>query len=93
MLNLGSVRGTTIVPLMSVEANFKNFLHMLYNLVAYPEYVEPLREEIISLLSSDGWNKSTISKMRKLDSFVKETFRLHPTGASMPQLSLLRSDC
>jgi cytochrome P450 len=49
----------------------------LYDLASRPEYIEPLREEIESLISTEGWKKSTISKMRKLDSFVKESMRLH----------------
>jgi cytochrome P450 len=56
----------------------------LYNLATHPEYIEPLREEIETQLITGGWNKATISKMRKLDSFLKETFRLYPAGASKP---------
>lgn len=54
------------------------FTHAAYNLVSHPEYIDPLREEIESLVSAYGWEKTTITKMRKLDSFLKETIRLHP---------------
>ena len=57
------------------------FSHAVYNLVSHPEYIEPLREEIDPLVSAYGWEKTTITKMRKLDSFLKETLRLHPLGA------------
>jgi hypothetical protein len=49
----------------------------LYDLAARSEYISPLREEIEELISQDGWKKTTIAKMRKLDSFLKESSRLH----------------
>jgi hypothetical protein len=45
-------------------------------LATYPEYVQPLREEIETVTDEQGWSKASISKMTKLDSFVKETMRL-----------------
>lgn len=51
--------------------------HTLYNLAVHPEYIAPLREEIESLVASIGWQKMTITKMWKLDSFLKESLRMH----------------
>ena len=53
----------------------------MYNLAAYPEYVEPLREEIAAELTTTG--KMTVSNLRKLDSFLEESIRLHPLSAGM----------
>ena len=58
------------------------FLHALYNLVSHPEYITPIREEIEPLVATLGWQKKTVTKMRKLDSFLKESIRLHPLSAS-----------
>ena len=55
--------------------------HSLYNLATYPEYVQPLREEIEAVIQEQGWSKASVTKMTKLDSFVKETMRLSPTTA------------
>ena len=55
--------------------------HSLYNLATYPEYVQPLREEIEAVIQEQGWSKASITKMTKLDSFVKETMRLSPVSA------------
>jgi Cytochrome P450 len=52
----------------------------LYDLAVHPEYVQPLSEEIETIVAQEGWTKSTIMKMRKLDSFLKESIRLHPLG-------------
>ncbi|KAF9445833.1 cytochrome P450 [Macrolepiota fuliginosa MF-IS2] len=51
--------------------------HVLFNLATYNEYVEPLREEIFHAVQKEGWNKVSMDKMRKLDSFIKESHRLH----------------
>ncbi|KAL4073607.1 cytochrome P450, partial [Scleroderma citrinum] len=47
-----------------------------YNLAAYPQYVQPLREEVEAITKELGWTKEALSEMRKLDSFIKETMRL-----------------
>jgi cytochrome P450 len=55
-----------------------------YNIAAYPQYLPELRDEIRSVLAeSDGVFTSTaLQAMKKLDSFLKETMRLDPAGAS-----------
>jgi cytochrome P450 len=50
----------------------------LYRLAKHPEYVEPLREEIASLSSLDPVSGNSKNDMPLLDSFLKETARLHP---------------
>jgi len=40
-----------------------------------------LREEIETVISDYGWNKVAMQKMRKLDSFLKESERLLGSGA------------
>lgn len=53
--------------------------HAIYDLCTYPEYLEPLRNEIQQALSDDGgWGKYTANKLRKLDSFLKESQRFAP---------------
>lgn len=55
----------------------------MYDLASYPKYISPLREEIEAVIMLEGWEKSAISKMHKLDSFLKESSRLHPLGAGI----------
>jgi Cytochrome P450 len=56
----------------------------MYDLAVHPEYHAPLREEIETLVAEEGWKKSTVMKMRKLDSFLKESIRMHPIGQGIP---------
>ncbi|KAF6798080.1 P450 monooxygenase [Colletotrichum sojae] len=53
--------------------------NVLYDLAAHPECVEPLRAEIDRVLAEDGgWKKTTLYKMRLMDSFLKESQRMNP---------------
>ncbi|RAQ76583.1 cytochrome P450 [Aspergillus flavus] len=54
----------------------------LLNVLAYPEYLEPLREEIFTVVARHGgWTDKALSQMALLDSFIRETMRLHPAGS------------
>ncbi len=45
----------------------------LYDLCAHPEYIEDLRLEVKQAVSGvDGWHKAALTKMCKLNSFMKE---------------------
>ena len=59
---------------------FKVLTHILYDLATYTSYIEPLREEISMIVEAEGWNKVSMEKMRKLDSFMKESHRLNGSG-------------
>ena len=52
----------------------------VYDLDAYPQYSEALREEVEAVISTEGWTKAAMGKMWKLDSFLKESQRM-ATGA------------
>ncbi|KAI1281074.1 cytochrome P450 monooxygenase [Xylaria sp. FL0933] len=54
--------------------------HLLFDLAARQEYIEPLREEQYAVARESGCthSKSSYLKMVKMDSFVKESQRLNP---------------
>ncbi len=49
----------------------------LYALATHPEYAEALRDEVEAIINEEGYTKSAMGKMNKLDSFVKESHRLY----------------
>lgn len=52
---------------------------LLYDLCGHPEFIDPLREELESVISRDGLiDKSGFLKMVKMDSFMKESQRFNP---------------
>ncbi|KAJ7269703.1 cytochrome P450 [Mycena rebaudengoi] len=77
LVNFGAIHTTT-----------QGFLHAFYNLAVHPEYTAQLREEIQSVVRSDGWTKAAMGKMTKLDSFFKETNRLSISSVSVMRLAL-----
>jgi DNA-binding NtrC family response regulator len=53
--------------------------HVIFDICAMPEYAELLRSEAQTALAQDGgqWQFSTIQKLRRLDSFLKESQRMN----------------
>ncbi|KAH9939336.1 cytochrome P450 [Epithele typhae] len=70
------VEKVLLVNFGAIHTSSGTFTHALYNLAAYSEYLEPLREEVETIIAAEGWNKASLAKMRKLDSFFKESMRL-----------------
>jgi len=64
-------------------------LHAMFDLAARPEYVEPLREELKDVLAkTDGtMTKQSLTQLRKLDSFMKESQRHNPPSLGKRFLS------
>ncbi|KAK4182318.1 cytochrome P450 [Podospora australis] len=51
---------------------------VLLDLCTFPEYVPKLREEVIEVLKENGWKKTAMYKLKRMDSFIKEVLRLRP---------------
>ncbi|KAJ6058228.1 uncharacterized protein N7446_007811 [Penicillium canescens] len=68
-----------VLSLAAIHTTTMAVAYAIYDLCQFPEYVEPLRQEITDSLEQDGkWAKTTLTKMHKLDSFIKESQRLSP---------------
>ncbi|KAJ8063438.1 hypothetical protein OCU04_008656 [Sclerotinia nivalis] len=62
--------------------------HIIFDLASCPEFIEPLREEIEQVVAEDGYEvdgngsrnlkKQSFTKLKKLDSFLKESQRFNP---------------
>lgn len=59
----------------SIHTTSQMITNVLFDLIAHPEYIELLREEISrALQDSDGkWNQDVFHSLKKMDSFVKES--------------------
>jgi cytochrome P450 len=69
-----------ILTLASVHTTSMAATQALYDLCVHPEYVEPLRKELVDAMEkTDGMiTKQTLNQLRKLDSFMRESQRLSP---------------
>ena len=70
---------TLILTLASSHTTSMAACQAVFQMCEHPEYIPELREEVQRVVEEDqGWRKTTLTKLRKLDSFVKESQRLHP---------------
>ncbi|KAI0060667.1 cytochrome P450 [Artomyces pyxidatus] len=70
-------RRMLVVNFAAIHTTSMTLTHALYHLAESPEYVQPLRDEVEAVVASEGWSKSALGKMRKVDSFLRESQRLH----------------
>ena len=65
--------------------------HAIYDLCEHEEYIQVLRDEIEEVLGKvGGWQRDTHRKLRKVDSFLRESQRFSPpTLCASPTLPLL----
>ena len=64
----------------------QSFTHALFYLAANPQCIQPLREEVETVVEKEGWTKVALVKMTKLDSFLKECQRVAGTAFGAPSL-------
>ena len=68
-----------ILTLAAVHTTSMAATQALFDLSARPEYIEALYREVSQAVAEDGgFKKTTLTKMRKLDSFMRESQRLSP---------------
>ncbi|KAF9630322.1 P450 monooxygenase [Lasiodiplodia theobromae] len=74
-------RGQLFLSLAAIHTTSTVLTSIMYDLVAHPEYIDDLREEITRVLKEDGgWKKTSLYKMMLMDSCMKESQRLHVLG-------------
>ena len=66
----------TVLSLAGIHTMLLRQLSVIYDLTSHPEYLEDLRAEIEGF--TPEWNSATYARLRKLDSFMRESQRLAP---------------
>lgn len=66
---------------------------VIVDLCRHPELIPPLREEIISVIKTYGWQKTSFYKLKLMDSVMKETQRMAPNMLSQYTPSLSNHFC
>lgn len=68
------------VNVAAIHTTSMNVTHLLFDLAAYPEYIAPLRDEIETALLENNSvvDRNFLNKLRKLDSFMRESQRISP---------------
>ena len=87
LVNFAAINATSLVrgviPFRPPSGSHSHCLYMvqmvtqvLCRLLSNPEYFEPLRQEVEAAVAEEGWTKAGMDKMRKIDSFLRETQRV-----------------
>ncbi|KAJ5590031.1 hypothetical protein N7450_004003 [Penicillium hetheringtonii] len=81
--------GQMSLSLAAIHTTSNLLTNVIYDLAAYPEYIQPLRDEIKAVTDEDGsLKKTSLLKMKLMDSVIKESQRLHPVSmASLNRLT------
>jgi hypothetical protein len=83
-LNFAAIHTSSLVSTVSLgqscaraDRRRQTFTHALYTLAAHPEYIAPLREEAEAISAAEGLTKTSLLKLTKLDSFLRESTRVN----------------
>ena len=77
-----------MVSLAGIHTTSMAITHAIHDLCEHQEYVQVLRDEIEEVLRADGgWQRDTYTKLRKVDSFLKESQRFAPPTLCLSTLS------
>ncbi|KAI0277140.1 cytochrome P450 [Russula aff. rugulosa BPL654] len=83
----GFARRLLVSNLAAIHSTSLTLTQALYRLLANPENIEPLRQEVDAVIREEGWTKAGVDKMHKIDSFLRETQRVD--GVSLLPLTRL----
>ncbi|KAH8828909.1 cytochrome P450 [Flagelloscypha sp. PMI_526] len=64
------------ISFANLHTTSQTLSHTLFDLAANPQYAQPLREEIEVVIEKYGWSYASMQRMKRLDSFIKESQRL-----------------
>ncbi|KAF9067172.1 cytochrome P450 [Rhodocollybia butyracea] len=84
-----AIQRVLAISFAAIHHTSVTFTSSIYYLAAYPQIAQPLQEEVGAAIEELGWTKDAMSKMVKLDSFLKETQRLSGVhGVSLIRMAL-----
>ncbi|KAK2799476.1 hypothetical protein FQN50_008448 [Emmonsiellopsis sp. PD_5] len=69
------------LSLAAIHTTTDLLTQVIFDLAENQEIIQPLRNEIIEALSTTGWKKASLYKMKLLDSVIKESQRLKPIAS------------
>ncbi|ETS75628.1 hypothetical protein PFICI_12572 [Pestalotiopsis fici W106-1] len=70
------------LTLAAIHTTTETTTQAVFDLCEHPEVIEKLRGEIIEVVGEHGWAKTSLYKLRLMDSFLKESQRVRPMAAT-----------
>ncbi|TQN68884.1 Cytochrome P450 monooxygenase eqxH, partial [Colletotrichum shisoi] len=76
------------LSLVAIHTSTDLLVETMLRIAEHPELFDALRQEIVEVLSVDGWKKTALFNMKLMDSVLKESQRLKPiTSAIMDRVA------
>ncbi|KAJ5179836.1 hypothetical protein N7492_003046 [Penicillium capsulatum] len=73
--------GQVGLAMAAIHTTSNLLTNVMYDLAAYPEYIQPLREEVRTVIAEDGnLRKTSLLKLKLMDSVMKESQRINPVS-------------
>ena len=69
------------ISMAAIHTTSMTTTHAVFDLAARPEYIQPLRDEIAAVKATESTpylSKTSMPRLKKLDSFLKESQRMNP---------------
>lgn len=80
----GMTNEQLFLAIVSIHTTSCTAINTVYDLLAYPKYIEELRTEIEQVWAQHGqWTKKSLAQLTKLECFMKESQRINPIGLGM----------
>ncbi|KAI6092926.1 cytochrome P450 [Hypoxylon rubiginosum] len=79
------VAGQLSLTMAAIHTTTETTCQALLDICEYPGVAQQLRDEIIEVISENGWAKTSLYKLKLMDSFLKEGQRLRPMGQASMQ--------
>ncbi|KAI1396144.1 cytochrome P450 [Hypoxylon fuscum] len=76
------VAGQLSLTMAAIHTTTETSCSALLDICEYPDVAEQLRQEIIEVIGQNGWAKTSLYKLKLMDSFLKEGQRVRPMGTS-----------
>jgi cytochrome P450 len=76
--DLNFVFGQLSLSMAAIHTTTESACRALLDICERPELAQQLREEIIDVVGREGWAKTTLYKLRLMDSFLRESQRVTP---------------
>ncbi|KAI3332777.1 cytochrome P450 [Ustulina deusta] len=76
--DLDFANGQLSLTMAAIHTTTESAGRALLDICQYPEIAQQLRDEIIEVVGREGWAKTTLYKLRLMDSFLKESQRVTP---------------
>ncbi|GJE97794.1 cytochrome P450 [Phanerochaete sordida] len=74
----------------AIDTTSHAIVEAVYDISVRPDLANTLREEVEAAVAEDGWTRAATAKMRRLDSFLRESLRLHGPGTTSMFRRVLR---